>query len=103
MFGRQDVGAFGHEVHTAEDDVLGLWMSGRLLGQLEGVTGRVGELDDLVTLVVVAEDVEPVAERLLGNTSALHETGIAGWGQITRALHTAFGVRIGTVTEQQQR
>ena len=32
-------------------------------GELEGVAAGVGPLDDLVALVVVAEDQEPVAER----------------------------------------
>ena len=38
---------------------------GRLAGQLERVAGHVGELDDLVALVVVAEHEHPVAERRL--------------------------------------
>ena len=40
----EDVGRLGHEVHAAEDDVLGIRPGGRLLGELEGVTGDVGEL-----------------------------------------------------------
>ena len=59
----QDVGGLGHEVHAAEDDVLRLRAGRRVPGQLEGVAGDVGELDDLVALVVVAEDEDPVAER----------------------------------------
>ena len=50
----QDVGGLGHEVDAAEDDELGIVAAGRLLGELEGVAGDVGELDDLVALVVVA-------------------------------------------------
>ena len=38
----------------------------RVAGELERVAGDVGELDDLVALVVVAEDEHPVAERRLG-------------------------------------
>ena len=35
-------------------------------GQLEGVAAGIGPLDDLVPLVVVAQDQEPIAERRLG-------------------------------------
>ena len=62
----QDVGRLGHEVHAAEDDVRRLRAGGGLAGQLERVAGDVGELDDLVALVVVAEHEDPVAERRLG-------------------------------------
>ena len=58
----QDVGGLGHEVHAAEDDVVGLGPVGGVARQLERVTGHVRELDDLVPLVVVAEDQEPLAE-----------------------------------------
>ena len=54
----EDVGRLGHEVHAAEDDVLGL---GPLLGehrQPERVAPGVGPAHDLVALVVVAEDEE---------------------------------------------
>ena len=58
----QDVGRLGHEVHAAEHDVLGL---GALLGQHrqpERVAPGVGPAHDLVALVVVAEDEQPVTE-----------------------------------------
>ena len=38
--------------------------------ELQRVAGVVGELDDLVALVVVPEDHEPLAERLLGGRDA---------------------------------
>ena len=59
----EDVGRLGHEVHAAEDDVVGLRA---LLGehrQPERVAPGVGPAHDLVALVVVAEDEEPLAER----------------------------------------
>ena len=62
----EDVGALGHEVHAAEHDELRVGPGRRLAGQLERVAGHVGELDDLVALVVVAEHEHPVAERRLG-------------------------------------
>ena len=59
----EDVGALGHEVHAAEDDVLGARVLGDLARELERVAGVVGEADHLVALVVVAEDDESIAER----------------------------------------
>ena len=53
---RQHVGAFGHEVHAAEDDELGFGMLRHLAGQAEGIADVVGELDDLIALIVMAED-----------------------------------------------
>ena len=54
----EHVGALGHEVHAAEDDVVGLGMGRRAAGELERVAAEVGVLNDLVALVVVAEDGE---------------------------------------------
>ena len=56
----QDVGRLGHEVHAAEHDELGVRAGRRLAGELERVAGDVGELDDLVALVVVAEHEHPL-------------------------------------------
>jgi hypothetical protein len=68
-----DVGALGHEVHAAEDDVLGGGLRGGQARQLQRVAGEVGELDDLVALVVVAEDDDALAERpLRGGDPLVH-------------------------------
>ena len=61
----EDVGALGHEVHAAEDDVVGVRARGALPREAERVADEVGELDHLVALVVVAEDEQPRAERRL--------------------------------------
>ena len=58
VVGAQHVGALGHEVHAAEDDELGLGVLADLLRELVRVAGVVGELDDLVALVVMSEDDE---------------------------------------------
>ena len=50
----EHVGAFGHEVDAAENDVLRICLRGDF-GELVAVAGEVGEADDLVALVVVAE------------------------------------------------
>ena len=72
----EDVGALGHEVDAAEDDVVGGVLAGGVLRELERVAGVVGELDDLVALVVVAEDDEAVAERGLGGGDADVHLGV---------------------------
>src|SRR5438445_13669586 len=58
----EDVGRFGHEVDAAERRVLGLVVVGGEPGETERVAPCVGPAHDLLTLVVVAEDQQPVAE-----------------------------------------
>ncbi|MGC0346707.1 hypothetical protein RKD34_002287 [Streptomyces sp. SAI-218] len=89
-------------MHTAEHDVLGLRARGRVPGQLEGVARDVGELDDLVTLVVVAEDEHLVAELLLGRAGALDQVGVGRRGQIAGTLDAPLAPRVGLAAEQQQ-
>ena len=48
----EDVGALGHEVHAAEQDVVGLGPVGGLAGQLERVAADVREADHVVALIV---------------------------------------------------
>lgn len=63
--GGEEVGGLGHEVNAAEDNELGSLFarsSGGELRELEGIAGEIGVADDLVGLVVVAEDDESVAE-----------------------------------------
>ena len=62
----QDVGALGHEVDAAKDDELCFVLGRRGVRELQRVADEVGELDDLVALVVMAEDDDARAERLLG-------------------------------------
>ena len=73
MRGAEDVGALRHEVDAAEDDVVRPRIARRPLRQLEGVAALVGEADDVVALVVVAEDDEPLAELRLRGRDALDE------------------------------
>ena len=76
----EDVGGLGHEVHTAEHDVLGL---GPFLGQhrqAERVAPCIGPAHDLVTLVVVAEDEQPVAQGGLGRRDAVGELHLGRLG-----------------------
>ena len=81
----EDVGGLGHEVHAAEHDEVGLWA---LLGehrQAVAVAPGVGPADDLVALVVVAEDEQAVAEGGLGGGDAL----------VRARLRVAVGVPLG--------
>jgi hypothetical protein len=52
----EDVRRFGHEVNAAEHDVFDVLLVRSLPRQLEGISREVGEIDDGVLLVVVAED-----------------------------------------------
>jgi hypothetical protein len=65
-----DVGDFGHEMHAAEDDVLGVGLRGEAR-QLERIAGQVGVLIDVGALVVVAEDDGALAELGAGGADAL--------------------------------
>ena len=59
----EHVGRLGHEVHAAEDDVGRRSLSAANRASLNESPTAVGPADDLVALVVVTEDDEPVAER----------------------------------------
>ena len=73
----QHVGRLGHEVHAAEDDELGLGRLGRHAGQPEGVAPGVGPAHHVVTLVVVAEHVEPATQRGLGRADHVRASSSA--------------------------
>lgn len=98
----EDVGGLGHEVHAAEDDVLGLRAGGRVARELEGVAGDIGELDHLVALVVVAQDEDAIPERLLRGPRTGDEVRVGGGGKVAGALDAALAVRVGLTAEQQQ-
>ena len=98
----EDVGRLGHEVHAAEHDVLRVRAAGGVAGQLEGVTGDVGELDDLVALVVVAEHEHPVAERLLGGPRPGDQVGVGRGGQRPGAVDARLGAAVGAAAQDQQ-
>jgi len=89
-------------VHAAEHDELGVGPGRRVARELEGVAGDVGERDDLVALIVVAEDEDTVAERSLRRARSLDEARVARRGQVAGALHPALGVGVGAAAEQQQ-
>jgi hypothetical protein len=98
----EDVGRLGHEVHAAEHDELGLGAGRGVAGQLERVARDVGELDDLVALVVVTEDEQAIAERGLGGGGAGHEVGVAGGREFARTVDAPLASGVATPAEQQQ-
>ncbi|SBT10145.1 hypothetical protein ACCAA_890024 [Candidatus Accumulibacter aalborgensis] len=67
---RHDVGDFGHEMHAAEDNVLRFGLRGEAR-EFQRVTGKVGVLVNVGTLVVVAEQNGLVAKPLAGSADAL--------------------------------
>jgi hypothetical protein len=76
----EDVGGLGHKVDAAEDHVLRVALGGGL-GELVAVAGEVGEADDLVALVVMAEDEGIRAELLTcGCDARVH--GVVGLGEV---------------------
>ncbi len=55
MRAAKNVRALGHEMDPAKNDVPGVSL-GRLIGELERVAAKIGELYDFIALVVVAEN-----------------------------------------------
>jgi hypothetical protein len=53
---RENVRRLGHKVHAAKDNVFGILAISRIAGQLERVAAKVGKLDHIIPLVVVAQD-----------------------------------------------
>src|SRR5262245_14367278 len=89
-------------MHATEDDVLRVGTSGRVAGQLEGISCDVGESDDLVTLVVVSEHEHPFAEGKLCCGGPGHEVGVGRRREAAGAFDTALGVRVSVLPEHEQ-
>src|SRR5713226_2210750 len=66
----ENVRAFGHKVHAAEDDVAAFGL-GCLEGELEGVAAKISELDDFVALIVMSEDYDILPEAGFGDGDAV--------------------------------
>ena len=92
--GGEDIGGFSHEVHAAEHDMVGVRAFGGVLGQLEGITHKVGMLDNLITLVEVAEDQQFRAKTLLGVSDALLQFLVGGLAVFVRQ-HLLVGALCG--------
>jgi hypothetical protein len=90
-------------VHATEHDEFGVRSRCGVTRELEGVAGDIGKLDDLVALIVVTQDEQPVAQGGLGPPSPLHKGWVGGWRQIAWTLHTALGSRVRLLPENEQR
>ena len=64
MGGGQDAGSLRHEMHAAEDDVIGIGASGGFTEEQEGVALGIGVLNHLFPLVVMAQDGDLAAQFL---------------------------------------
>jgi hypothetical protein len=65
----QDVRDFGHEMHPAEHDVLGVGLRSQL-GKLQRIARQVGVPVNIGALVVVGENGDPLAELFPGGNDA---------------------------------
>jgi len=71
----EDVSAFGHEMHAAENDVSSASLGG-LPRKLVGVAPKISEANNLISLVVMSENQHFAAERLLGREEAVFQNAI---------------------------
>ncbi len=62
----QDIRAFRHEVNAPEDDIFDSLLRRRVAGKLKAVPGEVREVDDVILLVMMAQDHELLTECFLG-------------------------------------
>ena len=89
-------------MHAAEDDVLRIGTRGCGLCEFEGIAGDIGELDDLVALIVVPQHEHAITELRLRTTRALDQVGIAGERKFPRARDAAFALEILLMAHEQQ-
>jgi hypothetical protein len=62
MCGAENIRALGHEVNAAENYELGVFLFSSPGGEFEGVSPEIRKADDLVPLVMMAKDYQPVSE-----------------------------------------
>ncbi len=99
----QDVGRLGHEVHAAEDDVVGVGTRGGIPSEFEGIARHIGEGDHLIALIVVTQHEHVLTESVLGRCGPFDQPRIGRLRQGAWAVDTPLGLRIATPPEQQQR
>src|SRR5262249_7182242 len=52
----EDIRAFGHEMDPAKNDIFSIFTTGSPLGQLKRVSTNICELNDLISLIMMAKD-----------------------------------------------
>jgi hypothetical protein len=75
MLAAENVRTLGHEVHAAKDNIATLGL-GSLEGELEGVTAEIGELDDFVALIMMAQNDDVRTQTSLGGGDTVVEGGV---------------------------
>jgi hypothetical protein len=90
-------------MHAAEDDELRIGSGRGVASELERVAGDIGELDDLVALIVMTEDEEPIAQGSLRSPRPLDECRVGGRRQIAWTLDASLRPRVGLLSENEQR
>ena len=90
-------------MHAAEDDELRIGSGRGVTSELERVTGDIRELDDLVALIVMPEDEEPIAQGSLRSPRPLDEGRVGGRRQIAWTLDASLRPRVGLLSENEQR
>jgi len=90
-------------MHAAEDDELRIGSGCGVASELEGITGDIGELDDLVALIVMTEDEEPIAQGSLRSPRPLDECRVRGRRQIAWTLDASLRPRVRLLSENEQR
>src|SRR5205807_8670312 len=66
----EDVGAFRHEIHAAEDDVLACG-AGSLLRKPVRIATKIGETNHFIALIVMTEDYGIAAQGFSGSKDAV--------------------------------
>ena len=66
----KDIGRFGHEMNAAEDDIFGLGLR-RHYRKLVAVARQIGVADNVVALVMMAENDDALAQFLAGRLDPL--------------------------------
>ncbi|CAB4537791.1 unannotated protein [freshwater metagenome] len=99
---RENVSAFGHEVHAAKHDVWSIRVRGCELRKLERVAGDVSKGDDVIALIVVPENEHLITQSSLRGSGSLDQVRVTSRGQIAWAFHAALATGIRGLAEDVQ-
>ena len=89
-------------MNTTKNDELGLWIAGRCLGQLKGVARDICKIDDLIALVMVAENHGSLAQGGSSFVGSVYKRWFAHRWEFTLARNSAFAQGIVISSQYQQ-
>ena len=89
---RQDVGAFRHEMHTAEDDVAAFVLR-RDLREAVGIATIIGETHDFIALIVMTKDDALRAQLGFGSRNAAVHGAVREYEIVFKRTRYRFGNR----------